>query len=109
MDENHMDVIFEEEEDLPMDSAVLTAKARQGVYRTIKNWTFTMPNLDPTSRGFNVSPKIARLVQILQCFQKAGDSFRGIVFGMGYLFLSEHRLISLKCDVESLPLQSLRF
>jgi endoribonuclease Dicer len=82
MDEGLMDLIFEEEEDLPTDSAVQMAKARQGVYRTIKNWTFTMPNLDPTSRGFNVSPKIAKLVQILQCFQKEGDSFRGIVLGM---------------------------
>ncbi|KIM21363.1 hypothetical protein M408DRAFT_104950 [Serendipita vermifera MAFF 305830] len=80
MDEHPMDVIFEEEEDLHVDSAVREAKIRQDVYRTIKNWTFTMPNLDPTSRGFNVSPKIAKLVQVLQCFQKDGDNFRGIVF-----------------------------
>jgi endoribonuclease Dicer len=82
MDENPMELIFEEEEDILVDSAVMAAKIRQDVYRTIKNWTFTMPNLDPTSRGFNVSPKIAKLVQILQCFQQEGDSFRAIVFGM---------------------------
>ncbi|KAK0454722.1 hypothetical protein EV421DRAFT_1758788 [Armillaria borealis] len=32
----------------------------------IKNWTFAMPNLDISSRGFNVSPKFLRLVQILK-------------------------------------------
>ncbi|KAG9024593.1 hypothetical protein FS842_005446, partial [Serendipita sp. 407] len=52
---------------------------RRNVYKSIKNWTFTIPNLDIGSRGFNVSPKIASLVQILQCFQKDTEKFRGIV------------------------------
>ena len=82
MDDSAMDVIFEEEEDILADPVVKEAKIRQDVHRTIKNWTFAMPNLDSTSRGFNVSPKIAKLVQILQCFQHEGDSFRGIILGM---------------------------
>lgn len=85
MDENPMDVVYEEEEDLQVDSVAREARIRQDVFRTIKNWTFTMPNLDSTSRGFNVSPKVTKLVQILQCFQKEGDGFRGIIFGTCHL------------------------
>lgn len=55
------------------------ARIRQDVARTIKDWTFTMPNLDSTSRGFNVSPKLSKLVQILQSFKQEEDVFRGIV------------------------------
>lgn len=79
-----MNPIFEEDEDLFAESAIREAKIKQDVYRTVKNWTFTMPNLDPTSRGFNVSPKITRLVQILQCFQQEGDEFRGVILGVFY-------------------------
>lgn len=76
-----MNPIFEEAEDIIAESAIKEAKIKQDVYRTIKNWTFTMPNLDPTSRGFNVSPKITKLVQILHCFQQEGDEFRGVILG----------------------------
>ena len=47
----------------------------------IKNWEYTMPNLDPSSRGLNVTPKFLKLVQILQSCRPHEDSFRGIVFG----------------------------
>jgi endoribonuclease Dicer len=47
----------------------------------VRNWPFTMPNLDASSKGFNVSHKFLRLVQILMTFKSYGDSFRGIIFG----------------------------
>ena len=47
----------------------------------IKNWDYTMPNLDPSSRGLNVTQKFLKLVQILQSCRPHEDSFRGIVFG----------------------------
>ncbi|KAI0307339.1 hypothetical protein B0F90DRAFT_1622768 [Multifurca ochricompacta] len=46
----------------------------------IKNWEYTMPNLDPSSRGLNVTPKFLKLVQVLQSCRPHEDSFRGIVF-----------------------------
>ncbi|KAK0212596.1 hypothetical protein DFS33DRAFT_1248292 [Desarmillaria ectypa] len=46
----------------------------------IKNWTFAMPNLDIGSRGFNVSPKFLRLVQILKACEPLDTEFRGLVF-----------------------------
>ena len=48
----------------------------------IKNWAFTMPNLDPSSKGFNVSHKFLRLVQVLVTFRSYGEGFRGIIFGV---------------------------
>ncbi|KAK0195664.1 hypothetical protein F5146DRAFT_1026528 [Armillaria mellea] len=50
----------------------------------IKNWTFAMPNLDISSRGFNVSPKFLRLVQVLKAcepldLEKESRGF-GLVF-----------------------------
>jgi endoribonuclease Dicer len=55
----------------------------------IKNWEYTMPNLDPSSRGLNVTPKFLKLVQVLQSCRPHEDSFRGIVFGEYPLLLSE--------------------
>lgn len=75
-----MNPIFEDDEAL-VDSPAQTEKIRQDVFRTIKDWTFTMPNLDTSSRGFNVSPKLSKLVQILQAFKLEADSFRGIILG----------------------------
>jgi endoribonuclease Dicer len=59
----------------------------------IKNWEYTMPNLDPSSRGLNVTPKFLKLVQVLQSCRPHEDSFRGVIFG-------EHLLSPLKpgCD-----------
>jgi endoribonuclease Dicer len=93
VDEDPMNPIFEEDEDIIGESAIKEAKVKQDIYRTVKNWTFTMPNLDPTSRGFNVSPKITKLVQILQCFQQEGDEFRGVILGMFLTFGSKYVLI----------------
>jgi endoribonuclease Dicer len=53
----------------------------------IRNWEYTMPNLDPSSRGFNVTPKFMRLVHILKSCQEYGDAFRCIVFGSSIFVL----------------------
>ena len=47
----------------------------------IKNWAFTMPNLDPSSRSFNVTMKFLQLVRVLEACEPYGECFRGIVFG----------------------------
>lgn len=47
----------------------------------VKNWSFLMPNLDASSRGFNVTPKFLKLVQTLKSCEFYGAGFRGIVFG----------------------------
>ncbi|KAK0473131.1 hypothetical protein EDD18DRAFT_1197346 [Armillaria luteobubalina] len=53
---------WDDHEDDATPEMVLNAPVRD----IIKNWTFAMPNLDIGSRGFNVSPKFLRLVQILK-------------------------------------------
>ncbi|KAJ6516002.1 hypothetical protein C8R45DRAFT_958371 [Mycena sanguinolenta] len=67
----------EEEDDGPADRLNRT---KTKVRETIKNWAFTMPNLDPNSRGFNVTPKFLQLVQILRSCEPYHEDFRGIVF-----------------------------
>lgn len=51
------------------------------MFNVIRNWAYAMPNLDPSSRGFNVSHKFVRLVQALTTFKTSGEAFRGIIFG----------------------------
>jgi endoribonuclease Dicer len=51
------------------------------MFNVIRNWAYAMPNLDPSSRGFNVSHKFVRLVQALNTFKAYGEAFRGIIFG----------------------------
>ncbi|KAF5317601.1 hypothetical protein D9611_014879 [Ephemerocybe angulata] len=48
----------------------------------IRNWTFSMPNLNPSAHGFNVNRKFLRLVQILESCEGYGNSFSGIIFEM---------------------------
>jgi hypothetical protein len=69
----------EEDDDGPLE---ILNKTKTKIRDTIMNWAFTMPNLDPNSRGFNVTPKFLRLVQILKSCEPYGEDFRGIVFGM---------------------------
>lgn len=57
------------------------AKAKANVVSTIKNYIFAMPNIDPSSRGFNVTPKFLKLIQVLKACEPYGESFRGIIFG----------------------------
>ncbi|PPQ64716.1 hypothetical protein CVT24_008343 [Panaeolus cyanescens] len=74
-DEPWFDMADDEEHDIP---SVDTIKRR--IHGLVKNGTYTMPNLDATSRGFNVSHKFSRLVQVLWTFRALGDGFRGIIF-----------------------------
>ncbi|KIJ20171.1 hypothetical protein PAXINDRAFT_126718 [Paxillus involutus ATCC 200175] len=66
--------IIPEHDDDPM------AKAASDIRDLIKNWVFTMPNANPSSRGFNVTPKFSRLIQVLKACEPHGDNFRGIIF-----------------------------
>lgn len=68
----------EEDDDGPIE---ILNKTKAKIRDAVKNWAFTMPNLDPNSRGFNVTPKFLRLVQILRSCEPYGEDFRGIVFG----------------------------
>lgn len=78
----HEDI--DDDDDLDIDIPALDMlKAR--IYKVVKNWTFTMPNLDPSSRGFNVSHKFLRLIQVLNTFKAYGEGFRGIIFGIHLL------------------------
>lgn len=56
-------------------------RIKSKVRTLLKEWTFTMPNLNPSSKTFNVTPKFAKLIQILQCFEDQGDEFRGLILG----------------------------
>ncbi|KAL4075936.1 hypothetical protein J3A83DRAFT_4088626 [Scleroderma citrinum] len=64
----------EHESDSASASEIIAA-----VHRLVKNWIFSMPNVNPSSRGFNVTPKLARLVQLLKIHESYGDRFRGII------------------------------
>lgn len=74
--------VYEEEDELQAGSETAIRKAKSNIRDAIKNWLFAMPNLDSSSRGFNVTPKFARLVQILKACEPQGDTFRCIIFGM---------------------------
>lgn len=64
-------------DEVASDNFRLKAKIRS----FLKEWTFTMPNLNPSSKSFNVTPKFAKLIQVLQCFETTGEEFRGLVLG----------------------------
>ena len=70
-----------ENEDSQGGPSMLPNRIRSAVRDTLKNWIYAMPNLDPSSRGFNVTPKFAKLVQILKSCRIYGEEFSGIVFG----------------------------
>ncbi|KAJ7667934.1 hypothetical protein DFH06DRAFT_1183971 [Mycena polygramma] len=67
----------EEDDDGPLE---MLNKTKAKIRDTISNWAFNMPNLDPNSRGFNVTPKFLRLVHILKSCEPCGEDFRGIIF-----------------------------
>lgn len=73
--------VFEEDDELQAGSDAAIRKTKSNIRNAIKNWMFTMPNLDHTSRGFNVTPKFAKLMQVLKACEPQGEAFRGIVFG----------------------------
>ena len=70
--------IYEEED---ADAKAASTAIRRNVSKYIRNWMFAMPNLDSSSRGFNVTPKFLKLVETLKTCESQGKFFRGIVFG----------------------------
>ncbi|GJJ07506.1 hypothetical protein Clacol_001708 [Clathrus columnatus] len=85
--EKQTDLYLEEDDDdderdiKQQDSVSRSAlKVKKKVYSIIKNWIFALPNLDHTSRGYNVTPKLVKLVQTLKAFEPQGENFRGIIF-----------------------------
>lgn len=72
---------YEEDEGDKGQSGLSREHARVAVRDAVKNWAFSMPNLDPSSRGYNVTSKFAKLVQVLKSCRSYGETFRGIVFG----------------------------
>lgn len=56
-------------------------KGASEIRNLIENWNFSMPNPNPSSRGFNLSPKFSRLIQVLKAYEPCGDDFRGIILG----------------------------
>ena len=68
----------DEDED---EGSLSVANKRRKIWDVVKNWPFTMPNLDPSSRGFNVTYKFLSLVRLLKACEPYGEGFRGIVFG----------------------------
>lgn len=77
----HAKPVYEEEDELKEGSSEALLKVRMNVRDVIKDWSFAMPNLDRSSRGFNVSPKFTKLMQVLKACEPQGEAFRGIVFG----------------------------
>jgi endoribonuclease Dicer len=77
-------IVDPDEDEEPDPSAEQTKErlSKLEVLNTIKHWDFSMPNLDSSSRGFNVTPKFLKLAQILKSCQPYGDSLRVIVIGM---------------------------
>ncbi|KAF8165429.1 hypothetical protein B0H34DRAFT_689150 [Crassisporium funariophilum] len=69
-----------EDSDEDSDESPSTNSIKSRMRGVVKNWAYTMPNLDSSSRGFNVSHKFLRLVQVLATFSSYGDGFRGIIF-----------------------------
>lgn len=47
----------------------------------IRNWTFALPSISKSTHGSNVSNKVSRLCEILDCFSEEGDLFRGLIIG----------------------------
>jgi endoribonuclease Dicer len=83
----------DDDDDERRDPVLKAARIQERVKNTVKNWIFTMPNLDYTSRGYNVTPKFAKLVQILKACEPQGDSFRGLILGNSQMALFSSLLI----------------
>jgi len=83
----------DDEDDEHNDPLMKTARIQERVKSTIKNWIFAMPNLDYTSRGYNVTPKLVKLIQILRACEPQGEAFRGIVFGKCLIILCVLKLL----------------
>ena len=56
-------------------------KGASEIRNLIENWDFSMPNTNPSSRGFNITPKFSRLIQVLRAYGPCEDDFRGVILG----------------------------
>jgi endoribonuclease Dicer len=63
---------FSEKDDLSKDEELL----KQKVATIVKKWVFPKPELD----HYALSPKVIKLIQILDCFRDQSDNFCGIIF-----------------------------
>ncbi|KAG6918931.1 hypothetical protein DXG01_010586 [Tephrocybe rancida] len=70
---------FRESDAQNENSRNTTASGQDRLRNGIKNWGFSLPNLDPTSLRFNVSHKFLALVKALESCEPYGEAFRGIV------------------------------
>ncbi|KAJ7601032.1 hypothetical protein C8J56DRAFT_24327 [Mycena floridula] len=59
-------------------SSDIASKSR--IRDIVKDWDFTLPNLDPSSPRCNVTAKFLQLLSALMSCEPYGDSFRGIIF-----------------------------
>lgn len=55
---------------------------RRELADVIHRWTFNVPDVERTSVKFNVSPKFAKLVEVLKERVHDEVAFRGLIFGM---------------------------
>lgn len=85
------------------DGGEVVAKVKSELQNLIKSWSFAMPNVNLTSRGCNVSPKFARLIQILKTCKLHGDKFRGIIF------VQEREVAAIMADMLCMVAQDLGF
>lgn len=58
---------------------------QKSIQDCIRDWTFTLPNLDPASPKFNVTHKFVMLVKALRSCGPYGETFRGVILGMSTL------------------------
>ncbi|KAI6105665.1 hypothetical protein F5141DRAFT_1189462 [Pisolithus sp. B1] len=85
------------------DDGDAVAKVTSELQNLIKGWSFAMPNVNSSSQGFNVSPKFARLIQILNTCKLYGDKFRGIIF------VHEREVAAIMADMLCMLAQDLGF
>ncbi|KAI6110462.1 hypothetical protein EV401DRAFT_1869432 [Pisolithus croceorrhizus] len=85
------------------DDGDAVAKVTSELQNLIDSWPFAMPNVNSSSRGFNVSPKFARLIQILNTCKLYGDKFRGIIF------VHEREVAAIMADMLCMLAQDLGF
>lgn len=89
---------FDEDDDTLTGAQLEMIKAKVKIRNIVKNWAYSMPNQDPSSRGLNVSPKYLKLIEVLETCKAYGDQFREVVFGRPrVLYVVGHVLTLFQC------------
>lgn len=84
----------------PEEAAIWQPKMLQ----IIENWNFNMPNSNPASSGYNVTPQFTKLVEILRSCEMDNNCFRGIVIGVSHHSLKFNSwLLNPRLPVKRLP------